>query len=257
MALTLQKITYNKILKDIDCEFEDGKIYSILSSSEIEKDVFSKILTRKINNYNGKILSSYNETKISYIDNLSQNNFICDTVYEELKLPISIYKEETITKKIDFVFKMLKINDNIKYLNPNDISDGEKKLLLIGMALITNPKVLVINEITGLDDYHKKALIKLFKKIVKDYHKIVIILTSDILFSYEICDKFLLLKNGKVIASSNKKDLLKVIDKLEDASLYIPKIIDFINTARKKKNISLDITYDIKELMKDIYRNVK
>ena len=36
----------------------------------------------------------------------------------------------------------------------------------------------------------------------------------------------------------------------------IPKIIEFINTVKKKKNIDLELTTDIKELMKDIYRNV-
>ena len=256
MALTLKKVAYKKILKDIDCEFEEGKIYAILSSNEIEKDCLSKIITGKINDYQGEIISSYSKNKISYMSN-NQNIFVCDTVYDELKLPISNYQEETINKKIDFIFKILKINDHIKYLNPNEISGGEKILLKVGIALVTNPKVLVINELPELDDYHKKILIKLFKKIVKEYHKTLIILTSDILFSYEVCDKYILLKNGKIISNSNKKDLLKETDKLEGSSLQVPKIIDFINTARKKKNISLDITYDIKELMKDIYRNVK
>ena len=45
-------------------------------------------------------------------------------------------------------------------------------------------------------------------------------------------------------------------DKVKNAGISIPQIVDFINTANKKKNINLEMTFDIKELMKDIYRNV-
>ena len=43
----------------------------------------------------------------------------------------------------------------------------------------------------------------------------------------------------------------------ETIDKVIPKIIDFINAVKKKKNINLELTFDVKELMKDIYRNVK
>ena len=39
---------------------------------------------------------------------------------------------------------------------------------------------------------------------------------------------------------------------------FIEKIsLNFINNVKKKKNVDLDLTFDIKELMKDIYRNVR
>ena len=46
-------------------------------------------------------------------------------------------------------------------------------------------------------------------------------------------------------------------DKIKRAGIEIPKIIDFINTVKKKKDINLELTFDIKELMKDVYRNVR
>lgn len=257
MAIKLQKITYKNILKEIDCEIEDGKIYTILSLDKLEKDTLSKIIIGSINDYDGKITKSCTESKIKYVDQNCKDIFICDTVYEELKLPINNMKTETINKKIDFILKIMNLDNNIKYTNPNNISSGEKKLLSIGVSLITNPRILIIDEVNDLDDYHKKVLIKLFKKIAKKYNKTIIIFSNDVLFSNEVCDEFILLKEGKIIVKSSKKDLLNIIDKLINSGYQIPKIIEFINNAYKKKNISLNITYDIKELMKDIYRNAK
>jgi len=50
---------------------------------------------------------------------------------------------------------------------------------------------------------------------------------------------------------------LNNISKIKTSKVEIPKIIDFINAVKKKKNINLELTFDVKELMKDIYRNVK
>lgn len=255
MAIKLQNISYKNILKGIDCEFEDGKIYAVLSSNELEKELLGQILAGDLNKFEGKITNDYNGKVISYVSR--NNTFICDTVYNELKLPINIYKDETIQKKINFVLRMFKLDENIKYLNPNDLSSGEKKLLSLGIALITNPKILIVNEIKELDDYHRKIVIKLFQKMAKEYNKIIIIFTDDIALSYEACNNYLLIKNGKTISNLTKKNLFKNTDMIAELSIPIPKIIEFIFTVHKKKNIYLDITYDIKELMKDIYRNAK
>ena len=66
-----------------------------------------------------------------------------------------------------------------------------------------------------------------------------------------------IVKNGKIVNNGTKKELLNNIDKIKTAKIEIPKIIEFINNVNKKKNINLELTFDIKELMKDIYRNVK
>ena len=60
-----------------------------------------------------------------------------------------------------------------------------------------------------------------------------------------------------MVSEGKSKELLLNSDKIKKAGIEIPKIIDFINSVNKKKNIGLDLTFDIKELMKDIYRHVK
>ena len=256
MALELKNITYKNIIKNIDCTFEDGKVYAILSSNEKEREVLGKIMSEIIDDYDGKVKAT---SRIGYVYSKPEDMFICETVNEELQLCLknSNYKEETKNRKISFALKMLDLNDNIINIDPNNISSGEKKLLSIAISLITNPKILILDEPElYLDDCHKRTLIKIIKKISKRYNKTIIILTSNVLFSYEVCDNFILLNNGKIIRSSNKKDLLNIDDELEISSLKIPEILNFINCATKK-DINLSKTYDIKELMKDVYRNVK
>ena len=260
MAIKLQNITYKNILKDINCTFEDGKICAILSANESEKEILSKILAGLIEDYGGKINNDYEGNNINYVYREPNDMFLGESVYDELSFSLDKYnyKDETKEKRINAILKMVLLDQNIKNINTSNISDGEKKLLSIAISLMTNPKILILNEPSMyLDDNHKSNIIKLLKKIAKRYNKIIIILTSDVQFAYEVCDNFLLLKDGIIIENSSKKNMLKITNKLINSSLAIPKIIDFINKAYNKKNISLEETFDIKELMKDIYRNVR
>ena len=67
----------------------------------------------------------------------------------------------------------------------------------------------------------------------------------------------MLLKNGKIVLSGNRRNLSDNIGKFKNANVCIPRITQFISNANKKYNANLEYTFDIKELMKDIYRNVK
>ena len=142
--------------------------------------------------------------------------------------------------------------------SPFELSSGEKESLALGIVLSLNPKLIIIdNPTSNLDSRNKEYLIKLLKKIKTRYNKTIILLTSDIEFAIKVTDNYLILKNGKIISLGIKRELLNNISKIKTSKVEIPKIINFINTVNKKKNINLELTFDIKELMKDIYRNVK
>ena len=142
--------------------------------------------------------------------------------------------------------------------NPFELSSGEKELLSLAVVLSLNPKLLIIDDpTTYLDSMREEYLIKLLKKLKNNYHKTIIIFTSNIDFTLKLADNYLLLKNGKDIGNGPVKELLNSSDKIKKAGLNIPKILDFISMVKKQKNIDLELTDDIKELMKDIYRNVK
>ena len=148
----------------------------------------------------------------------------------------------------------------ITYLdkNPFELSSGEKFLLSLATILALNPKLIIIDDPTlYLDNKKEEYLIKLLKRLKNNYHKTIIVLSSDVEFILKVADNYAILKKYKIISSGKKKELLLNIDKVKTAGLEVPKIITFINTVKKRKNIDLEPTFDIKELMKDIYRNVR
>lgn len=260
MELKLNKVSYKDYLKNISYEFEEGKITSVISSSGSGKTILSYLISGIEKPTNGEIINQYQGREIGYVFQNAEESFIFNTVREELMFGLRKYnyKMNMIEKRITDSLKMVGLP--IEYLDksPFELSSGEKELLSIAVVLSLNPKLLIIDEPTiYLDNKREEFLIKLLKKLKKDYNKTIIIFSSDVEFALKLSDNYLLLKNGKISAQGTIKELLNSSDKIKKSAVEVPKIIDFINIVKKHKKIILEPTFDIKELMKDIYRNVK
>lgn len=260
MELKLDKVSYNDQLKDITYTFEEGKITSVISSSGSGKTILSYLISGLEKPTSGTIINTYKGREIGYVFQNAEESFIFSTVREELIFGLRKYnyKMDNLTKRIEDSLKMVGLPISYLDKNPFELSSGEKELLSLAVILSLNPKLIIIDEPTiYLDNKNEEYLIKLLKKLKNSYHKTIIIFSSDIKFTSKVADNYLLLKNGKLSSFGTNKELLLSSDKIKKAGLEVPKIIDFINTIKKEKNITLEPTFDVKELMKDIYRNVK
>lgn len=259
MAIVFNKVSYKDKLKNISYTFEEGKITSVLSVSGNGKTLFSYILSGLIKDYTGEVINSYEGRNMGYVFQKPEESFIFNNVREEISFGLKKYnyKIDMLDKRIEDSLKMVGLDNSYLDRNPFDLSSGEKCLLALGVVLSLNPKLLIIDDPTlYLDNKNMEYLIKLIKKLKNNYHKTIIIFTSDIEFAIRLTDNYIILKNGKICSSGNSKDFLNNIPRLKSSGIEIPRIIEFINVVNKKKNINLDMTFDIKELMKDIYRHV-
>ena len=259
MAIVFNNVSYKDKLKNISYTFEEGKITSVLSVSGNGKTLFSYILSGLIKDYTGEVINSYEGRNMGYVFQNPEESFIFNNVREEISFGLKKYnyKIDMLDKRIEDSLKMVGLDNSYLDRNPFDLSSGEKCLLALGVVLSLNPKLLIIDDPTlYLDNKNMEYLIKLIKKLKNNYHKTIIIFTSDIEFAIRLTDNYIILKNGKICSSGNSKDLLNNIPRLKFSGIEIPRIIEFINVVNKKKNINLDMTFDIKELMKDIYRHV-
>lgn len=259
MAIVFNKVSYKDKLKNISYSFDDGKVTSVLSTSGNGKTLFSYILSGLIKDYTGEVINSYEGRNMGYVFQNPEESFIFNNVREEISFGLKKYnyKIDVLDKRIEDSLKMVGLDNSYLDRNPFDLSSGEKCLLALGVVLALNPKLLIIDEPTlYLDNNNIEYLIKLIKKLKNNYHKTIIIFTSDIEFAIRLTDNYIILKNGKIYSSGTSKELLNNIPRLKSSGIEIPRIIEFINVVNKKKNINLDMTFDIKELMKDIYRHV-
>ena len=119
-------------------------------------------------------------------------------VEENITLPIELDKKKVNREKLDKIIKFLNIDNRKKHL-PNEISGGQQQKVAIGRALIIDPNIILADEPTGnLDSNSSEEIIQLFKKINKEYHQTIIMITHNLEIAKQ-ADKIIQIKDGKII----------------------------------------------------------
>ena len=159
--------------------------------------------------------------------------------------------------KIKKSFSMVGLKIDDLNTDPLFLTKSDKFMLLIACALLNNNETIaMIFPDFYLDDFSLSKIFKLFNKMDNNLHKRIIIVSNDVNLIFKECSNLLVYNDGKIILNVNNKDLFDNREILLNNGFVLPDILKFIEVALDKKNIKLVPTNDIKELMKDVYRNV-
>lgn len=182
------KTTLLKLLNFIEKPTE-GKI--IFDEQEINK--LSKKAIRKYKERIGMVFQHYN-----LLNNLN--------VYQNIALPLKIINaenEDRVKELIQFVGLEDKMNDY-----PSKLSGGEKQRVALARSLVRNPDILLCDEATSsLDENNTEEIIKMLKKINKEYSITIIFVTHELSVVKQLCEEVFVMEDGQlldIIENKNK-----------------------------------------------------
>ena len=203
--------------------------------------------------------NGFNFNKFRYdvglVYQLPEKQFFCNTVGEEVAFSEKIYssKKRSIKNKVIKALKMVGLDESYISRSPFLLNGGEKRLVAIASVLISNPKLLILDEPTiGLDNKCKKRLIKIIKKLKERYSKTIIIVTHDVDMLYEMVDNVVVLNNGCVVKEGPKIDVFADTEFLNKNNTPIPSIIKFERLFYDKTGIDLGFRKNTNDLIRGI-----
>ncbi len=103
------------------------------------------------------------------------------------------------------------INDIEKRIDdyPHQFSGGMRQRVVIGLALCTEPELIIADEpTTALDVSVQKQILKLIRTLCRERNIGIVLITHDIGVINETADRVTVLRSGRVIESGNTKDVL-------------------------------------------------
>ena len=227
---------------------------------EISSKNITGILVRNL--YNDKLIKllvdKLENKRISIIREDFESISFKSTIYEYMNYEI---ENKNIVLKND----LKKINDSLKIVglnkisldrNINTLSESEKKLLQLAIALLSNPEVLIFEEpFNKLDLKNEKKLILLLRKIKEKYDKTIIFISSNSNLLYKYTD-YLIVYDDKLLKEGKTSTIIEDVEFLKSNSLPVPEIVEFTYLAKKKYNVKIDYHSDIRDIIKDIYKHV-
>ena len=212
-----------EVLKDINFEFEKGKIYGLLGRNGAGKTTLFNCLNEDLPVDAGKFFLKDKEPRkiesndIGYV--LSTPNvpeFL--TGREFLKFFIEINKNRIKNNKtIDEYFDFMKIDKDDRDKLLKDYSHGMKNKMQMLVNIIANPSILLFDEpLTSLDIVVQEEMKQMLKSIKKDH--IIIFSTHIMELALDLCDEIVILNKG-VLEKIDKNDLdnTKFKDKIIEA----------------------------------------
>ncbi len=205
---------FDKVIFDnADISFDEGSITSIIGPSGAGKSTLLKIIGLLDTTYEGtlyindvlvsnlkdKELEKFRLENISYVfQDFNLLEYL--TPYENIILPLK-YRKIKDYSYTDTLLKELNIFD-LKDKDTSKLSGGEKQRIAIARALVTRPKILLLDEPTGsLDEVNTNNVVEILKKINKDYNVTIIMVTHSS-FVWNQFERIVEIKNEKIIAKN-------------------------------------------------------
>ena len=217
--LKLENINYSyidggyerQILKDLSCEFEAGKFYTILGPSGSGKTTLLSIISGLDTANSGNIyfedrliekkdLAKYRRNCISIV--FQQYNLIGYlTALENVELAMTETDNSIPKDKKTVAYNLLERFGIVRTKADRlvgQLSGGEQQRVAIARSLASNVNLIFADEPTGnLDTATENEIIDIFKQLAHEYGKTIIVVTHSDTVS-AMSDQRLLLKDGKL-----------------------------------------------------------
>jgi lipopolysaccharide export system ATP-binding protein len=214
-----------KILDNISFKINNGEILGMLGPNGVGKSTIFNLITGLIKPDYGKIKIN-NKNVIDYPIYLRTTKFglsYCPqyggyfgdlTLLENLKAiaEIVVKKKELINHKIDKLIAKFEL-DAIRDVKAKFLSGGQKKKLSLALALLSEPKVLLLDEpFAALDVLTIKMLQEIIVNLQTENNITICICDHQARDLLKTCDVAMILSNCKIVAQGSPNELVNNIE---------------------------------------------
>lgn len=204
-----------KAVNNISLEIKKGEFVALLGPNGAGKTTLVEMIEGIQHPDQGEILIQNkkwkgNQEELNRILGISLQEthfFQKISVLETLNLFGSFYKVGR--KKIAEIIELTGLETKMKAWVKN-LSGGQRQKLALAIALINEPKILLLDEpTTGLDPAARREIWNILKNLKKEKETTLILTTHYMEEAETICERIIIMHNGKILAQGSMNELLE------------------------------------------------
>ena len=213
------------ILDNISFKISENTIFGMLGPNGVGKSTIFNLITGlitpkqgniKINNIDATNYPVYLRTKKFKLSYCPQyGGYFSDlTLLDNLKAisEIVIENKKIRTDRINYLLSRFEL-ENLKDIKAKFLSGGQRRKLVIALALLAEPRVLLLDEpFAALDVLTIKMLQEIIVNLQQENRITVIICDHQARDLLACCDLAMILSNGKIVAQDTPSNLVKNIE---------------------------------------------
>lgn len=194
------------ILKGCDLGIRKGECYGLLGSNGGGKSTLLRVICGLCKPYMGTVSLFGKKQKaykngslfremLAFLPQEPVTMFVKESVREDLLQSGDKVTVENVSQRMGM--------EHLLDRHPWDLSGGEIQKCAFGKILLADPKIIVLDECTkGMDSFAKKALGDILLGL-KNEGRTILLVTHDLEFAAQYCDRCGLLFDGKIVAEDN------------------------------------------------------
>ncbi len=211
-VLTMKKVWFiypngTEALRNVACQVIPGEIVAVLGANGSGKTTLLKTMAGLLKPGRGQVqLNCSRNGDVAYLPQNPGDYLFRATVEEELLFTLNNHglKDEGI---IEELLAKLKLSA-YRQANPRDLSSGERQRVALAAALVTRPRLLLLDEPTrGMDYCLKSVLGDILTELCREGTSVVLV-THDVEFAAEYATRVLMIFDGQVVSDGPKEQVL-------------------------------------------------
>lgn len=229
----------NYVIKDLSVNIEKGKITTLIGANGCGKSTLFNLMTKNLRPQSGEILlEGQNVSQIKLKDfakraaivhqyNTAPDDISVEklvgygrTPYHSFGVPADSREDE------EKISRALEITNTVKIKNKavSELSGGQKQRVWIAMSLAQDTKILFLDEpTTYLDIRYQLQILKLVRRLNKEYGITIIMVLHDINQSLYYSDEIIAMKDGRIAAQGEPEKIItsELVKSVYDVDLQI------------------------------------
>lgn len=229
-----------KAVDGITFDIKEDEVFAIIGTSGAGKTTTSRMIAGMSTATKGSVKVRVGEDWVNmseegyagkgratpYIGVLHQEYTLYpfDTILQNLstcigmKMPAELAKMKAIQVLLSVGFPKKDV-EKILYAYPDTLSVGECQRIAFAQVLIKEPRIVILDEPTGtMDPITKTIIAKSVLKARETLGETFVVVSHDMDFILNCCDRVAFMKNGKVAAIGKPEDIIKQFDMDEELS---------------------------------------
>jgi phospholipid/cholesterol/gamma-HCH transport system ATP-binding protein len=210
------------ILDRINLQIYEDEVTTIVGKSGAGKSLILKHIIGLLQPDKGSILfkgksleNMNNSERNDYLDRISymfQGNALFDslTVFENIALPLqekTRLSKQAIIDKVTAKLKQTELLDAAQSY-PTELSGGMQKRVALARALVTDPKIVLFDELTtGQDPVRRNAILGMIAEYKRKYGFTAILVSHDIPDVFFISNRIIVLSDKQIVFQGTPEEL--------------------------------------------------
>ena len=208
------------ILRDVSFNLRPGKITCLLGRNGVGKSTLLKVVMGLIAPRSGRLqwqgrdlvgLAPHQRVAqgLAYVPQ-GREIFNRLTVLENLLSGLAVLKGPDGSRVPPWVMQWFPVLEQMKHRRGGDLSGGQQQQLAIARALLSRPKLLLLDEPTeGIQPSIIKDIGRVIRRLATEQHMSILLVEQYYDFAASLADDYLVMSRGQIIARGQGHDMAK------------------------------------------------